>query len=44
MAPEMVKMIGYSFEVDMWALGMLIYTLFFGYSPFINANDAEKRL
>jgi serine/threonine protein kinase len=44
MAPEMVQSIGYSFDVDLWALGILIFTLYFGYNPFINAPDAEKRL
>jgi len=43
MSPEMVNNKGYSFENDLWALGILIFTLNFGYSPFINALDVEER-
>jgi serine/threonine protein kinase len=43
MAPEMAHNKGYSFEADLWALGILIFTLYFGYSPFINAMDLDDR-
>lgn len=33
-APEMLLMNGYSFEVDVWAIGCTIYRLFYGNAPF----------
>ena len=34
MAPEMVNGTGYSFQVDMWAIGICMYELFCGKVPF----------
>ena len=34
MAPEIVKDQPYSFGIDVWALGILLYELTHGYSPF----------
>jgi len=35
MAPEIVTKVGYSFEVDSWALGVLLYKLLTGCFPFV---------
>ena len=40
MAPEIIKEIPYNFSVDMWALGILLYELLHGYSPF-RANSTQ---
>lgn len=34
MAPEIIKMSPYSFKVDIWALGILLYELLHGETPF----------
>ena len=41
MAPEVLKNRYYSFEVDVWSLGILIYKLYTGYSPFKGKNYDE---
>lgn len=47
MAPEMVQDQPYSFGIDVWALGILLYELTHGYSPFraqskkVNPNKEE---
>ena len=40
MAPEIFKAaeVGYSFAVDWWALGILIYEMRIGVTPFFNKN------
>ena len=38
MAPELIKKERYSFEVDVWSLGITIYRLFVGKSPFTSKN------
>ena len=43
MAPEMILCEGHSFQVDVWALGILLYELLHGYAPFRAAKDSEKR-
>lgn len=35
-APEMIDGKGYSFEVDFWALGVMIYRVIYGKFPFTN--------
>ena len=38
LSPEMkFNYCGHSFEVDLWALGVIMYTMLFGYNPFENA-------
>lgn len=41
MAPELFKAAehGYSFGVDWWALGVLIYEMLVGYPPFYNSSN-----
>ena len=34
MAPEILDDKGYSFQVDWWTLGVLVYELIFGFTPF----------
>ena len=34
MAPEMIKEIPYSYSIDIWSLGILLFELIEGYSPF----------
>ena len=43
MAPEMLLSEGHSYQVDLWALGVLLYELLHGYAPFRAAKDSEKR-
>lgn len=38
LAPEIILSKGYSFAVDWWALGVLIYEMCTGYPPFISSN------
>lgn len=42
MAPEMVKGQPHSFEVDIWALGVLLYEMLHGYAPFEGMREADK--
>ncbi|CAG9325737.1 unnamed protein product [Blepharisma stoltei] len=42
MAPEMILSNGHSFEVDIWALGVLLFELIHGYPPFRSIKDTEK--
>nr|AHZ63875.1 phototropin [Pseudolycopodiella caroliniana]AML78900.1 putative LOV domain-containing protein [Pseudolycopodiella caroliniana] len=37
-APEIIKGIGHSSAVDWWALGILMYEMLFGYTPFRGKN------
>ena len=38
LAPEILIHKGHSFEVDLWSLGIIIYTLLTGNHPFETAN------
>lgn len=33
-APEVLDGTGYYFEVDIWSIGIILYTLFYGFPPF----------
>jgi serine/threonine protein kinase len=39
LAPEMVARSPYGYQVDWWALGILMYELIFGKTPFHDANE-----
>ena len=41
MAPEVFEETGYSFEVDIWAVGVIIYFLIIGKTPFESSNNDE---
>jgi serine/threonine protein kinase len=38
LAPEMIQQIGHNFAIDWWALGILIYEMRIGVTPFFNKN------
>ncbi|EGG23958.1 putative protein serine/threonine kinase [Cavenderia fasciculata] len=38
-APEMIKRLGYSFPVDIWAIGVILYILLCGHPPFQAKNS-----
>lgn len=40
-APEILKMKGYSFTVDWWSLGIVIYEMLCGKSPFYARDKGE---
>ena len=42
MAPEMIKNQKHSYEVDVWALGVLLYEMLHGYPPFRGSRESEK--
>ena len=41
LAPEIILGIGHDQGVDWWALGVLIFELLSGYTPFFDQNPAE---
>ena len=43
MAPEIIKEIPYGKPVDIWALGILLYELYFGVSPFNSNKQNEEQ-
>lgn len=42
MAPEMIKGQNHSYEIDIWALGVLLYEMLHGYPPFQGTKESEK--
>lgn len=38
LAPEMIGQTGHNYSVDWWALGILIYEMTIGVTPFFNRN------
>lgn len=40
LAPEMVQKTGHNFSVDWWALGILIYEMVIGITPFFTKNKS----
>ena len=43
MAPEIIKELPYNQGVDTWSLGILLYEMLHGNSPFCNKNDENQR-
>lgn len=41
LAPEIVSHIAYGFQIDWWTLGILIYEMMFGKTPFKSTNKAQ---
>ena len=39
LSPEMANKKGYSYEVDIWSLGIILYTLLIGKTPFEDKDD-----
>ncbi|XP_034535921.1 ribosomal protein S6 kinase alpha-2-like isoform X2 [Notolabrus celidotus] len=39
MAPEVLRKQGYDAACDIWSLGILLYTMIAGYSPFANSSE-----
>jgi len=45
MAPEMLaNKFGYSYEVDVWALGIITYTLLVGHNPFRDPIEIKEKI
>jgi len=44
MAPEVMKGRGYSFQVDDWSLGVILFELVIGYLPFANDLDGASEV
>lgn len=42
MAPEMVAKRGHGMAIDWWALGIILFEILFGYTPFL-APTKEQR-
>ena len=40
-SPEMIKQSGYNKSIDFWQLGILLYEMLVGYTPFIDSNPME---
>ena len=43
LAPEVIRSQGYSFSVDCWSLGMLIYEMISGLNPFKQAALVDMK-
>ena len=44
MAPEIFEKKGYSFEVDIWAIGIIMYFLLTGKYPFNNGDEIKSKI
>lgn len=43
MAPEIIKELPYNQAVDIWSLGILLYEMLHGHSPFCTGNAEHQR-
>jgi len=44
LAPEIISRTGHSFEVDLWTLGVLIYEMATGTTPFTDEGRNIKKI
>jgi len=44
MAPEILQNQEYDYRIDIWSLGILLYELMHGFTPFKNQNERETSL
>ena len=44
MAPEMLEQTGYNAGVDWWAIGVLMYEMLFGVTPFFHRNKCRLEM
>ena len=40
LSPEMIARVGHSFSVDWWSLGIIMYEMLFGVTPFFHKNQS----
>jgi serum/glucocorticoid-regulated kinase 2 len=44
LAPEIIRKDGHSFEVDLWTLGILIYEMLCGKTPFAHPERNQMKI
>ena len=42
MSPEVILSKPYSFDVDFWSVGVILYEIFYGRVPFGYGNDSKR--
>lgn len=43
-APEILTENGYGLEIDVWAMGVILYIMLCGFPPFVSANNNQEEL